>query len=132
VLFLVCGVNALRCDEGTHGLEEAIDRCREFKRLGADWTFLEAPQSLSEMELYCRSVEGPKLANMLEGGKTPVLSPAELQKIGFTVAAYPLTLLSASIKAMNQALVNLKAGEPTGELSLLGPTYSRLPSCAIT
>lgn len=48
------------------GLEEALERCREFRRIGADITFLEAPQSTDEMRQYCKEVDGPKLANMLE------------------------------------------------------------------
>jgi len=96
----------------THSLQEAIQRCQLFKQIGADWTFLEAPQSVEEMKEYCKQVPGPKLANMLEGGLTPVLSPDELEKLGYTVAAYPLTLLSVSIKAMQDSLKSLKAGVP--------------------
>lgn len=48
------------------GLEEALERCREFRKIGADITFLEAPQSEEEMRRYCQEVDGPKLANMLE------------------------------------------------------------------
>lgn len=48
------------------GLEEALERCREFRKIGADITFLEAPQSVEEMQRYCQEVDGPKLANMLE------------------------------------------------------------------
>ena len=82
-----------------------------FKELGADWTFLEAPQSVEEMKEYCRRVPGAKLANMLEYGATPILSPQELYDIGYTVAAYPLTLLSASVKIMQLVLNKLKNGE---------------------
>jgi 2-methylisocitrate lyase-like PEP mutase family enzyme len=76
-------------------------------------TFLEAPQSIAQMEAYCQRVSGPKLANMLEYGSTPILPPAELQKMGYTMAAYPLTLLSASIKAMQESLTLIKEGKPT-------------------
>jgi 2-methylisocitrate lyase-like PEP mutase family enzyme len=103
------------------GLDEAIERCKMFMELGADWTFLEAPQSIEEMRRYCTEVPGPKLANMLEGGKTPILSPTELQEIGFAVAAYPLTLLSASTRAMQMALGRLKAGQPPDDLLLSFP-----------
>jgi 2-methylisocitrate lyase-like PEP mutase family enzyme len=82
----------------------------------ADWTFLEAPESELEMRRYCNEVEGPKLANMLEFGSTPVLSPPVLTDIGFTVAAYPLTLLSASVKAMLQCLQLLKSGRSTEDM----------------
>lgn len=104
---------------GTHDLEEALERCKMFRMIGADMTFLEAPQSEEEMRRYCKEVDGPKLANMLEGGLTPILSPTQLKEIGYTgVAAYPLTLLSASVKAMNQALALLKSGERTDDLIL--------------
>lgn len=76
-------------------------------------TFLEAPQTIEQMEEYCKRVSGPKLANMLEFGSTPILPPAELQKMGYTMAAYPLTLLSASIKAMQESLQLIKEGRPT-------------------
>ena len=52
----------------TDGLEEAIYRCQRFRELGADITFLEAPTSVEQMTAYCEAVDGPKLANMLEGG----------------------------------------------------------------
>lgn len=48
------------------GLEEALERCREFRRIGADVTFLDAPQSVEDMERYCKEVDGPKLAIMIE------------------------------------------------------------------
>jgi 2-methylisocitrate lyase-like PEP mutase family enzyme len=70
------------------------------------------------MQEYCDRVPGPKLANMLEYGNTPVLKPEELKKMGYTMAAYPLTLLSASIKAMQQSLELIKNGEPTDDMIL--------------
>jgi 2-methylisocitrate lyase-like PEP mutase family enzyme len=53
---------------------------------------------------------------MLEQGSTPILSPQELKKIGFTMAAYPLTLLSASIKSMTESLDRIQKGLPTDDL----------------
>ena len=88
----------------THNLDEAIERCKLFRALGAAWTFLEAPQSEEEMERYCREVDGPKMANCLEFGKTPIVAKARLEAMGFSVAAYPITLLSAAGKAMKRAL----------------------------
>jgi 2-methylisocitrate lyase-like PEP mutase family enzyme len=93
------------------GLDEAVTRCRMFREIGADITFLEAPMSDDEMRRYCTEVEGPKMANLIEGGKTPLLSPAQLQTIGYTIAVYPLTLLNVSIQAMRVALGSLKAGQ---------------------
>ncbi len=100
-----------------HGLEEAIERCRAFADLGADVLFLEAPQSEAEMEELCAKLPGPKMANMVEGGDTPILPPARLQEIGFKIAAYPLTLLSTAVAAMQGALETLGRGEtPEGLL----------------
>jgi len=100
----------------THGLGEAIERCRAFYRLGADITFLEAPQSEAEMRQYCENVPGPKMANLLEQGKTPMLSPDELQAMGYRIGVYPLTLLNASVTAMQAALAHLKKGRPAPNL----------------
>jgi 2-methylisocitrate lyase-like PEP mutase family enzyme len=91
----------------THSLEEAIERAQHFVELGADINFVEAPQSIDEMQTYCQAVPGIKMANMLEGGKTPFLSPAQLQEIGYGMVAYPLTLLNRAIHAMQQALTTL-------------------------
>lgn len=99
----------------TDGFDDAIQRCMAFREAGCDMTFLEAPQSVEQMEQYCQKVTGPKLANMLEYGSTPILPPAELQEMGYTMAAYPLTLLSASIKAMQESLELIKEGKPTLE-----------------
>lgn len=94
-------------------IEDAIQRCIAFREAGCDMTFLEAPQSVEQMAEYCQRVTGPKLANMLEYGSTPILPPEELQSLGYTMAAYPLTLLSASIKAMQESLQLIKEGKPT-------------------
>jgi len=93
-------------------LDEAIERCRAFRTLGADITFLEAPVNEAEMRRYCAAVDGPKMANLIEGGRTPLLPHAQLEAIGYTIAVYPLTLLNVSIQAMRTALVELHAGRP--------------------
>ena len=100
-----------RTDARIEGLDEAIARCRLFREIGADITFLEAPGSEAEMRRYCTEVDGPKMANMIEGGKTPLLAPAALEAIGYTIAVYPLTLLNVSIQAMREALGSLAVGK---------------------
>lgn len=97
---------------GCVDLDEAIARCQAFRAIGADITFLEAPATLDEMRRYCAEVEGPKMANLIEGGKTPILPAAELEAIGYTIAVYPLTLLNVSIQAMRAALAAMKRGQP--------------------
>jgi len=93
------------------GLHEAISRVQKFSELGADILFVEAPESVEEMRTICKEVDGIQMANIIDGGKTPVLSPVELHEIGFKISAYPLTLISASIQAMSVALKDLKNGE---------------------
>ncbi len=90
------------------GLEEAIARCQAFVRLGADITFLEAPQSEGEMRAYCREVPGPKMANLVENGMTPLLSRSHLYQMGYKIAVYPLSLLNAAMGAMVEALTCLR------------------------
>mmetsp|Transcript_15336 Transcript_15336/g.23756 ORF Transcript_15336/g.23756 Transcript_15336/m.23756 type:complete len:336 (-) Transcript_15336:911-1918(-) len=102
----------------SQGFEDAISRCIAFREVGCDMTFLEAPQTIEQMNDYCTRVSGPKLANMLEHGNTPILPPEELKAMGYTMAAYPLTLLSASIKAMQKSLELIKNGQPTDEVIL--------------
>lgn len=94
----------------TDGIEEAIERCREFRRIGVDITFLEAPRDTDEMKRYCDEVEGPKMANMVEQGKTPFLAPAELEAIGYKVGIWPAALMLAAIDGMRRELARLASG----------------------
>jgi 2-methylisocitrate lyase-like PEP mutase family enzyme len=94
----------------TLGLDEALWRMRAFADLGADVLFLEAPEDESEMRRFCNELPGPKMANMLEGGVTPILSPGQLNSLGYKLAAYPLTLLSSAVHAMRESLADLAAG----------------------
>lgn len=96
----------------TDGLDEALFRSKEFKRLGADILFVEAPESVEEMQIICAELNGPKMVNVVEGGKTPVLPTKDLERIGFKIAAYPLTLLSSAMKAMTETLELLAKGQP--------------------
>ena len=93
-----------------HGFEDALERCHDFVAEGADIIFLEAPESIDEMRRFCAEIPRPTMANMIDGGKTPILPPAELAAIGYRLAAYPLILLSAAIAAMTQALAALEPG----------------------
>ena len=70
------------------------------------------------MALYCSEVAGPKMANLLAGGLTPPLPPAELEELGYSVAAFPLDLINASIVSMRAALEGLKQGKPPPALTL--------------
>ncbi|KAL6651004.1 hypothetical protein ACP70R_009929 [Stipagrostis hirtigluma subsp. patula] len=101
-------------------LEEALWRVRAFADAGADVLFIDALASREEMKAFCAVSPGvPKMANMLEGGgKTPILSPVELEEIGYKIIAYPLSLIGVSMRAMEDALVAIKGGRipPPGSL----------------
>ena len=96
----------------THGLEEAIHRGKQYQEIGADIIFIEAPKTVEEMETICREVPGCHMANIVEGGLTPNLSMEQLQDVGFQFAAYPLTLLAASMQAMKQTLELMRQDLP--------------------
>jgi 2-methylisocitrate lyase-like PEP mutase family enzyme len=81
-----------------------------FEQEGADIIFLEAPENEREMQQFCRAVQKPCMANMVPGGKTPILAAAELEAIGYKLALYPVALMSAAITAMQAALAALKPG----------------------
>jgi 2-methylisocitrate lyase-like PEP mutase family enzyme len=92
-------------------LREAIERLKAFADLGADVLFLEAPRNEAEMARCCREVPGVHMVNMLEDGITPLLPPARLAALGYRLAAYPLTLLSCAVHAMQAALAQLATGQ---------------------
>ncbi|MBU4010247.1 MAG: isocitrate lyase/PEP mutase family protein, partial [Proteobacteria bacterium] len=98
----------------TTGLDEALFRAETFRNMGADIIFIEAPRSKKEMTKIGK-LGGCQMANMVEHGVTPVLPPKELESMGYRIAAYPLTLLSATACAMKKALARLKNGEITDE-----------------
>ncbi|MCG8512357.1 MAG: isocitrate lyase/PEP mutase family protein [Rhodospirillales bacterium] len=101
----------------TDGFDEAMRRMRAFAEMGADIQFLEAPRTEQEMCDFCTGVPGPKMANMVEQGATPVLPPDRLAEIGYKIAAYPLTLLLAAIPAFERALKSLAEGKSPEELA---------------
>ena len=98
----------------TEGLDAAIERGKQNKKTGADAVFVEAPRSLDEMKRIGKEINAPLVANMIEGGATP-LSPAEtLNKMGFKIILYPLSVLYANTFATMNILKELKkSGETT-------------------
>lgn len=98
-----------------HGLPEALRRAERFREIGADILFVEAPRTEAEMREVCAATDAPQMANIVEGGETPDLPPAALEDIGYRLAAYPLSLMSAAMKAMMDVLADLGAGRPRDE-----------------
>jgi len=91
-----------------HGFEEALARCGDFEVEGADIIFLEAPESEDEMRRFCAAMTKPCMANMVPGGRTPILPPPKLAEIGYKLAVYPVMLLSSAIAAMQGTLTALR------------------------
>lgn len=94
----------------TLGLDEAIDRAGKFAELGADILFVEAPRSEVEMRRICETLPKPNMANIVEGGETPDLPLDVLGDIGYRIAAYPLSLMAAAMKAMVETLETMATG----------------------
>jgi 2,3-dimethylmalate lyase len=98
-----------------HGIDEAIVRGNRYAEAGADIIFIEAPPSVEDMRRICREVKAPMLANMVEGGKTPILAAAELQAIGYSIVAFPLAALYAAAYGVRAAMDSLmKTGTTEG------------------
>jgi len=93
------------------GLDEALRRGERYVRAGADALFIEAPLNVDEMARIGRTFDVPQLANMLEGGRTPLLRPSELEELGFRIAIYGISLLMHAVRAMQGVLADLKKGE---------------------
>lgn len=93
-----------------HGFDEALRRCEDFEAEGADIIFLEAPESQDEMRRFCKAMTRPCMANMVPGGKTPILPAEKLEEIGYKLAVYPVMLVSTAIAAMQATLAALRPG----------------------
>lgn len=92
----------------TLGLDEALKRGEAYAKAGADIIFVESPESEAELEKIGRSLKGVHLlANMVEGGRTPMLSQERLAELGFAVAIYPSTGLLAAARALDRAYEHL-------------------------
>lgn len=98
------------------GVEEAIERGKEYKRTGADVIFVEAPKTIDEMELISKEIKAPLLANMIEEGITPNLTADQLRKMGFRMVVFPLSALYSATFAIKQTLQTLKKTGTTKEL----------------
>jgi 2-methylisocitrate lyase-like PEP mutase family enzyme len=110
-IFLLARTDA----RAVHGLDEALRRGELYLEAGADGLFIEAPQTIEELDKVGRAFQGvPQLANMVEGGgQTPILPPAELHRLGFAMVAYPTTLLFRVARTIERALADLRAGTPS-------------------
>lgn len=93
----------------TLGLDEALRRAEMYARAGADLLFVESPESVQEMEIICRHFDLPLVANMVEGGRTPVLSQTELQQLGYGLVIFPATAFLAAGAAFESVYQGIKS-----------------------
>jgi 2-methylisocitrate lyase-like PEP mutase family enzyme len=91
----------------TLGLDEALRRAEAYAKAGADILFVESPESLEEMRTIGERFDLPLVANMVEKGRTPVLTRAELESLGFRLAIFPVSALLAAVKAMSEVYAHL-------------------------
>jgi 2-methylisocitrate lyase-like PEP mutase family enzyme len=92
-----------------HGLDEALRRAELYGKAGADILFVESPESEDEMRIICERTEKPLLANMVEGGRTPVKSRDVLEQLGYKIAIFPVTAMLAATQAMAAVYGTLKS-----------------------
>ncbi len=107
--FIVARTDAL----AAVGMDEAIARVEAARAAGADASFVEAPTSEEELAEIGRRSPAPNVANMIEGGNTPVLPQAQLAELGFHLILHPLAALYAAARAMQDVYQKLKADKTT-------------------
>ena len=99
-----------------NGLEEALARGHEFLAAGADVLFIESPESAEEMKIIGKELgHAPLLANMVEGGRTPLLARTELADMGFNFVIYPVAAMSVAAAGLSQAYRELLNGDINAE-----------------
>lgn len=96
-----------------HGIEEAIRRAKAYEEAGADIIFVESVETVEEMELVNKEIKVPTLANMVEGGRTPLLKNDELEKVGYDLVIYPTASTYVTAKAMFELMNKLKQDQTT-------------------
>lgn len=92
-----------------HGLDEALRRMEKYARAGADILFIESPESIEEMEAIGKAFDLPLVANMVETGRTPVLTKEELQRIGFGLVIFPSAAFLSAGAAFKNVYSHIKA-----------------------
>jgi len=93
----------------TLGIEEALRRGKAFAAAGADVLFIESPESVDEMKLITSSFDIPVLANMVEGGRTPLMTATELEALGYGLVIFPTASTYITAQAVTRVMQELKA-----------------------
>ena len=92
-----------------YDISEAISRAKQYRAAGADIIFVEAPESEQEFETIGKEVDAPLLANMVENGRSPILSTEALESLGFSIAIYPGAALAVVAAALKETYAHIKA-----------------------
>ncbi len=111
------------------GLPAALDRARRYRAAGADVVFVEAPESVDELAEIGRSLPGPLMVNMVEGGKTPLVEASRLEAWGFRLVIFPNSLLRLFVRQAQRLLGDLRSSGTTEgflEHMVLFPELNRL------
>lgn len=103
----------------TFGLDEALDRAQAYSDAGADIIFVESPESEQEMETIGKNINKPLVANMVPGGRTPILSAEKLQSLGFSLVIHPAAGFLATAAALEKSYKDLKENGDVTDSSLL-------------
>ena len=91
-----------------NGIDDAIERMHLYLEAGADMAFVEAPQSIEQMQRVLTALPVPQMANMVPGGRTPILPAKELERLGFACVAYPTALTYTIARAARDLLEHLQ------------------------
>lgn len=107
-----------------HGLEEALERGKAYEEAGADIIFIESPEGVEEMKQINATIEVPVLANMVEGGRTPLLNNSELEDLGYDLVIYPTASTYITAKVIKQLMETLMKEGTTASLMKEMVTFS--------
>jgi 2-methylisocitrate lyase-like PEP mutase family enzyme len=119
-LLIIARTDALEVD----GFEAAIERAERYIEVGADVTFVEAPESSEVMRRIPQRLSAPQIVNVVVGGKTPVLAQKELAKMGFALVLYANVALQGAIAGMQTALKQLKTSGRMDEASAMVASFA--------
>lgn len=115
-LFIVARTDA----RAVHGLDDALRRCERYIAAGADGVFVEAPESVEELETIARAFDVPQMCNMLVSGRTPLLSNAELADMGYAMVIHGIDLVMRAARVFQDTLSDLKADRPKSAADYAG------------
>jgi 2-methylisocitrate lyase-like PEP mutase family enzyme len=119
-LLIIARTDALEVD----GFEAAIERAERYIEVGADVTFVEAPESAEVIRRIPQRLSAPQIVNVVVGGKTPVLAQKELAKMGFALVLYANVALQGAIAGMQTALKQLKTSGRMDEASAMVASFA--------